>query len=261
MAREFPDDVGGALDRVGRALWTTPFANAQWHRANFLPHRNRYAFDLETLAAIAPRGARIADLGCAPGHFLAAARLLGHDCVGVDLAPDRIGDFARHFDLEVKRCDIEREPLPFGDESLDVAVLAETFEHLRFDPLYALSQINRVLKPGGRLLFSTPNLHSIQNIGRFLTGRSISDPLTEFGKLRGIGHMGHVREYSTREIRRLLNAYGFAIETLRYRHFHFPPTARGRLARVAFAILPQRFRTFQTMVCIKTGNAPRLSPL
>jgi hypothetical protein len=69
-------------------------------------------------------------------------------------------------------------------------MLCDTFEHLRIDPAFVLSEINRVLAPGAALVLTTPNVYSLPSLGRFLLGRSIADPLTEFGKLRNLGHMG-----------------------------------------------------------------------
>ena len=117
------------------------------------------------------------------------------------------------------------------------------------------------MTPGGLLLLSTPNLYTAQNIARFLAGRSIADPLSEFGKLRTIGHMGHVREYSNREMRRILAAHGFDVIGTRYGHYYYPPTRRVRAARLAFALLPRRYQTFQSIVARKERPGPGLRPL
>ncbi len=107
----------------------------------------------------------------------ALLKLAGYATVGVDIDPERVGDLIRRFDLDVRRCDIERSPLPFDDERFACVMLCDTFEHLRIDPAFVLSEINRVMVPGGALLLTTPNVYSLPNLARFLLGRSIADPL------------------------------------------------------------------------------------
>ena len=72
--------------------------------------------------------------------------------VGVDLEPERIRQFVEQLGLDVRPCDIERAALPFGDDSFACAMLCETFEHLRIDPAFVLSELNRVMRPGAALL-------------------------------------------------------------------------------------------------------------
>lgn len=49
------------------------------------------------------------------------------------------------------------EKIPFGDESFDIVISDNVLEHLR-DPARVFAEVNRVLKPGGRFLFKTPNV-------------------------------------------------------------------------------------------------------
>jgi SAM-dependent methyltransferase len=256
-----PAEIAAVFDRLAVAITEARLANEEWHCKNLQWHRGRYIADLETLAALAPVGSGVLEVGAAPGHLAAAMVEFGYSVKGVDLDPGRIADFSRHFGVEIISCDIERQPLPFADGTFRYVVFAETYEHLRWDPFFALSEINRVMVPDGFLLLSTPNLYSAQNIARFLTGRSIAEPLAEFGRLRGLGHMGHVREYSNSEMRRILGVHGFAAVRTRFDHYYYPPTLRGLTARLVFALLPRRFRTFQSIVARKKRAGPRLRPL
>lgn len=249
------------IGRLVAEIEQAPLANKEWHCSNLERHSDRYVADLEALTALAPAGSAVLEIGAAPGHFTVALGRAGYAVTAVDLDPRRIADFVAHFGIEILSCDIEREPLPFADATFRYVVFAETYEHLRRDPFFALSEINRVMAPRGLLFLSTPNLYSAQNIARFLTGRSIAEPLIEFGKLRAVGHMGHVREYSNREMRRILAAHGFAIAGTRFDHYYYPPTRRGYAARLVFTLLPRRFRTFQSIVARKERSGPRLRPL
>ncbi|MBL8700033.1 MAG: class I SAM-dependent methyltransferase [Alphaproteobacteria bacterium] len=261
MSAAGPRDVDAALDAVATRIARGDLRAVAWHRSNFIGHRRRYAHDLALICALGDASSPVLDVGCAPAHFAAALSGLGRSVVGVDAAPDRVSDLAAAFGIEIRRCDIERERLPWPDGSFRLLVCAETIEHLRVDPLFALSEMNRVLAPDGILLLSTPNLYSLPNILRFMLGRSIADPLSEFAKLRLIGHMGHVREYSTREIVRMLRAFGFAIESVTYDHYGPKHTRRGRIARIAFTVVPRRFRTTQTLLARKRQRLNALDPL
>lgn len=249
------------VERLGRIILSEDFGNTEWHRTNFAAHCSRYQHDLATVMGLAMPAFPLLELGSAPGHFTAALRLAGYQVSGVDLEPTRIRAFCGRFDLTIAACDIEREPLPYPDGSFALAVLAETYEHLRWDPFFALSEIHRVLKPGGLLLLTTPNLYSAQNIARFLTGRSIADPIVEFGKLRRVGHMGHVREYSARQMRQILAAHGFSVTRHTFHDYSNTSTRRNRIKRVAFMVLPSQFRTFQAIVASTVQGGIRLDPL
>ena len=231
-----------------------------WHVNDLYNHQRRYLADLSMIARLAPTGT-VLEIGAAPCHMTALLKLHGYRAVGVDIDPDRVGDLIERFGLDVRRCDIERSPLPFADESFACAMLCETFEHLRIDPAFVLSEINRVLEPGGALLLTTPNVYSLPSFGRYLLGRSIADPVQEFGKLRGVGHMGHVREYSANEVTRFLKVSGFGVQGLDYRYHRHLRSRRGKLLDLAYRIAPRRFRREIVVVARKVAPGPRLAPL
>jgi SAM-dependent methyltransferase len=231
-----------------------------WHVNDLANHARRYLADLRIIEELAPAGT-VLEIGAAPCHMTALLKLSGYAAVGIDVDPDRVGGLIERFRLDVRRCDIERSPLPFPDESFACAMLCETFEHLRVDPAFVLSEINRVLKSGGALLVTTPNVYSLPSLGRYLLGRSIADPVQEFGKLRGIGHMGHVREYSAGEVARFIGASGFAVQRLDYRYHRNFRGSRGKLLHVAYRIAPRRFRREIVIIARKVAPGPRLAPL
>jgi ubiquinone/menaquinone biosynthesis C-methylase UbiE len=93
--------------------------------------------------------------------------------------------FAAHFPLRSFACDytdrlmklpgqhvdivdLNREPLPFGDNRFALATCIETIEHLEnFREL--IREVFRVLQPGGLAVFSTPNILNLRSRWRFLT--------------------------------------------------------------------------------------------
>ncbi len=231
-----------------------------WHKSNLYAHERRYREDLRLIDRLAPSGP-ILEVGSAPCHMTALMQLCGHQAVGVDVDPERVADIVRHFDLDVRQCDAERSALPFADDAFACVLLCETFEHLRIDPAFVLSEITRVLAPGAPLLLTTPNVYSLPSLGRFLLGRSVADPLQEYGKLRRLGHMGHVREYSAREVARFLTASGLAVESIDYRSDGMVRGWKRRLLHLAYRVVPRRFRREIVIVARKATSGPRLDPL
>lgn len=118
-----------------------------------------------------PRGAGpLLDIGCGSGEkTLAYGRLLGlgsGDLSGVDLLHS--GAVSARF--ESFGSDLERDPFPFPDASFSVVVCNQVLEHLK-NIFLPLSEMERVLRPGGYLLIGIPNLAALHNRFLLLLGR------------------------------------------------------------------------------------------
>jgi len=197
--------------------------------------RHSYEADLARIHGL-HRGGPLLEIGGYPFFFSMCLQKLGVDLTTVDLAPQRGQELIRKYSLRVVPCDIEREHLPFENHSVTTIVHCATFEHLRVDPVFALEEMRRVLQPDGVLYLTTPNLYRLGNVASFALGRGLAfDPINEYGKLRTVGHMGHVREYTASEIRRFLIGAGFAtIEVAR----RASPSRRGVLVDAVHRCLP-----------------------
>jgi SAM-dependent methyltransferase len=116
---------------------------------------------------------------------------------------------------------VETELLPLETGICDVGNFNELFEHLRINPVFTLGEVHRVLKPNGILLLSTPNLRSLKGLVNFLFKNKAYSCLgsiyDEYKKLEHLGHMGHVREYTTREMSEFLYRSGFRLQTIVFR--------------------------------------------
>src|SRR4030095_6688158 len=102
-------------------------------------------------------GMAVADLGCGHGGLLRELRLLDSTLKlsAIDLSPVRVNNARERVpDAEVRVGDIEA--LPFANAEFEAAFATEFMEHLP-DPVKALREIWRVLKPGSWLLVSLPN--------------------------------------------------------------------------------------------------------
>ena len=102
---------------------------------------------------------------------------------------------------------IENAPVPLSDDSHDVVLLCEVLEHFTMDPMHALLEIKRVLKPDGYLIVTTPNVNRLENVARMISGTNIYDPYSGYGP-----HGRHNREYNRHELTLLLEHLGFEIE-------------------------------------------------
>ncbi|HHO50010.1 MAG TPA: class I SAM-dependent methyltransferase [Deltaproteobacteria bacterium] len=217
-----------------------------WFRAYASNHARRIAFDLDLIERHTAPSDRILELGAVPLLLTLPLHERGHDVTGVDIDPGRFASTIASFDLSVVQCDIEHEPLPLPSDTWDVAVFNELFEHLRINPIFTLREVRRVLKPGGLLLLSTPNLRSLFGLYNFVfRSRAYScsaDVYAQYAKLEEIGHMGHVREYTVPEVVEFLDHVGFDVESVTFRG-GYP----GRVGRAAARLLP-RLRPFVSYV-------------
>jgi SAM-dependent methyltransferase len=149
----------------------------------------RYAVSL-----LPAQAGRWVDLGCGRGEFLALARQTGRS----GLALDRRREDAAEAGADARAAlvaDLAR-PLPFRDAALDGASLIEVIEHVW--PAEALAaELARVVRPGGWLLVSTPNVVHWTYRWRALTGHG---PKQE-------GY--HVRFFTQRTLAELFARAGF----------------------------------------------------
>ncbi|MEA2468568.1 MAG: hypothetical protein QOJ57_2694 [Thermoleophilaceae bacterium] len=111
--------------------------------------------------------------------------------------------------------DVETTPLPYGDESFDTVLFCEVIEHLIVDPVFALSEIHRVLADDGQFLLTTPNVARAVNARRLDQGMGIYDPYSRYGP-----HGRHNREYSGTELFEILEGSGLAIRRYLTRPVH-----------------------------------------
>lgn len=143
--------------------------------------------------------------GCSlEGNYLA----YGH---GSLKQPHELG---KEFELTINQIDVENQPLPFEDKSIDVITCFEVLEHFRYDPVFAMKEFNRVLKDDALLILTTPNVNSYEGLLRMIQYNtpcifSRYHPREDFH--RGIGHS---KEYSVTEVRQLLKNCGFKVNLL-----------------------------------------------
>ncbi|MBL7051297.1 class I SAM-dependent methyltransferase [Candidatus Woesearchaeota archaeon] len=181
-----------------------------WSMNYFESHKKRYEIDIKLIRKYYSNG-KIVEIGSIPCHLTYCLKKLHFDFVSVDINPSRAKSFIREHGLNVLKCDIESEKLPFEDNSVDLIIFSETFEHLRINPILTLRDINRILKPRGIIILTTPNIYFFKTFISYMFGKGLNDAYYEFEKLSAIGHMGHIRVYSKKEMLSFLNNAGFQI--------------------------------------------------
>jgi SAM-dependent methyltransferase len=151
--------------------------------------RRRFGFDIELANYFGPGHAD-------GGPFEHSAGLEG----------SRVGFTYRHFNVEAG-------DFPFEDASFDCVLFCEILEHLLVDPGPAVREMVRVLRPGGRLVVTTPNATRLPNLYFLALGRSVWDGYSANGP-----YGRHNREYSLREVTQLVEGAGCVVERTEVRN-------------------------------------------
>ena len=146
----------------------------------------------------------ILELGCGPGKYVGLLANMGFSVMGVDPLP-----FETWSELEKKDnikllSDVYGEELPFSDNSFDAVVCLSALLYFS-DPSLGMTEMKRVLKPGGRLIVRTVNR---LNYYTSFTGKKL-DPASK-------------QLYSPEEIAELVKNHGFSIQHV-FTHGFWPP--------------------------------------
>jgi SAM-dependent methyltransferase len=99
----------------------------------------------------------IVEVGAAQGHCILSAKRAGYANLAVlDVDPYNFQLFETQHQIACHRCDVEKDPFPFGDSQAGVVMGFHVIEHLR-EPGAFLGEALRVLRPGRVLALVTPD--------------------------------------------------------------------------------------------------------
>lgn len=130
----------------------------------------------------------------------------------------------RAFECDIDLFDAERDRFPYPDEWFSTVLCCELVEHLPADPMHMMSEINRILKPDGHLVLTTPNIASLRAINAILSGYHPGFfPAYLKPESLAKGDSRHNREYTARETYLLLHYAGFDITLLETGAFNAAP--------------------------------------
>ena len=128
-----------------------------WTEAGYQPRNHLFLKPIHDLyKEFLPAGSTVVDVGCGDGRTSGPwLTENGYDYVGVDISAPAVRD-ASALGLKALVID-DATSLPFQSNSIDACVCIEVLEHL-FAPQLAVKEIVRLLRPGGILIVTTPNV-------------------------------------------------------------------------------------------------------
>jgi SAM-dependent methyltransferase len=138
---------------------------------------------------------RVLDIGCAAGALLAELRDRGWDCAGVEICRAEAEYARRERKLDVRSLGLEENR--FSAAGFDAVLASHLIEHLN-SPAAFVSEVRRILAPGGVFIVTTPNIDGFQ--ARLFRGRWRS------------AIFDHLYLFSVKTLSGLLIQKGFAVE-------------------------------------------------
>jgi SAM-dependent methyltransferase len=233
-------------------------------------HRHEYIRTLNDVLAFAERHEckRVLEIGAFFGVVSVCLSKRGFAVSAVDIPEYMLMAEQKrryeHYAIDTAGVRLQDYLLPFEDESFDVVIMCEVLEHLNFNPLPLLKEINRIGRPDSLFYLSLPNLAQYMKRLRLLFGRPILIPIQSYfdqldpDKLEIVND--HWREYTGPEIRELLERMGYRIE----RQYYFSvvetfkkPSLKNRLTRTVYKLFPA-FKENQTTLAIRQQRTPLL---
>lgn len=195
MNADLTDHADGGLPLTGERTVPGLAVENYWFRRHEVAYR--YCSDLCA-------GQDVLEAGCGEGYGAALIASVARRVTAVDYDEATVAHVRKHYpQVTMLAANLAAMPLP--DASVDVVVNFQVIEHLWDQPQF-VAECARVLRPGGRLLMSTPNRIT------FTPGSDV--PLNPF----------HTRELNAAELRELLEGGGFAVEDV-FGVFHGPRLA------------------------------------
>ena len=210
--------------------------------------RSRSGYFLDAKPALLdlfdPSGLRILDAGCAGGGNGALMKRAGaREVVGIEMGAGAAAKARERLD-EVLVGDLAKVDLaPIADRPFDVVLLIDVLEHL-VDPVATLCRLTALLKPGGLVVASLPNVAHVWVIANLLAKRWPQ-------KDRGIFDRTHVRFFAKRDMIALLRSADLEIVCVK------PYFTRFRLLRaLALALSLYVFRDYYARQFLLVGRKP-----
>lgn len=140
----YDPEKNGLAEKMGREFVYAPAPDR-------LPSYQRL---LDYIRDLAPPPRKLIDIGAASCVFAKISRDAGYDVVACDYSDDALEYGRREYGVNTLQSPAEQ--IDADDNSFDVVTIFHTVEHLA-DPHKVLTELHRILKPGGTIFLETPN--------------------------------------------------------------------------------------------------------
>jgi SAM-dependent methyltransferase len=175
--------------------------------------RPRDRFQAAVRAILERPGGRYLEIGAGAGDIAASVAHRFDELVLTEVSPPRVQALAARFGADRNKVgvfehDIEANPIPLPDASVDTVALVAVVEHL-IEPIAVLRELRRVLRPGGRLIVDTPNIAKWTRrlklfAGRFPSTASLDEGLRTYdGAPTDLHDEGHLHYFTFRSLERV----------------------------------------------------------
>lgn len=195
-------------------------------------------------------GIRILEIGSFLGIVAVVLSRLGFSVTALDIpefmANRRIQKKFEQHNIEWYSSNLASYRIPCDSDKFDLIIMCEVLEHLNFNPLPVLAEVNRIAVMDGVLYLALPNIARLRNRINMLLGRSIHEPIDRFinqlnqrdTMIVGI----HWREYTVDEIKYMLAKLGFksmkSYLTSDTVFLFRKPSLRDLAKKIIFTVLP-----------------------
>lgn len=176
-----------------------------WARKNVSEYMPGTNLRVEAVAGILRPGRRLLDVGCAEGTLGTLVRDRFEEIYGIDIS-DKAIELAQRRGIRAYKVNLNVEGLPFEDNYFDSVTCLATLQ-LIYDVIFCLKEFNRVLRMGGELILTVPNMRTYRRILKLVVLGEF--PRTSFDSEGYDG--GTLHYFCYRNLRELLGKTGFKV--------------------------------------------------
>ena len=175
---------------------------ARKNLGNYVPGSN---LRVEAAARILRPGQRLLDVGCGDGTLGVLVQDRFEEIYGVDIA-DKAIELSQRRGIKAYKVNLNVERLPFENDYFDTVTCLATLQ-LIYDVIFVLKEFNRVLKSGGELILTVPNMRAYWRIFKLVVLGIFPRTSLDFEGYDG----GTLHYFCYRNLRSLLEETGFKV--------------------------------------------------